>query len=813
MASTTTKPRNRNMSRLGPVALSLCLLRIITGTLVAAQTAALPLSASPDWHGVDGDWSSLRLYVGRPPQQLDVVVSTSLSEIWLVHDTDCAKDDACIRQRGGFYDADASKTWSALDIYQLGLGELGVTGNGDYGTDTVAAARGVGQQTTGLNTQVVATVNGTTPYTGYFGLGITPQKYGQVVEQSTISNLVERDGFAPSHSYGYTAGARHIGVRGTPMSLTLGGYDQSRFTPHEVVFPLSRTNPQPQVRLRSITTSVADEAQAPTSWSSPTRSLLHYNESVPATIDSSTPYLWLPRTVADRFADAYGLTWSESYKLYVFKDSSSALRFRDAQVLSLTFTVSGFNDPGNSNDPLTGPAVLNLTISGRAFYQNLRYPFVNMQKGAGDVPYFPLRRSLEGGQITIGRVFLQETYLLTSYESQSFQLYQAQFPDDPVAQTNLVTMPFQSGSMFPGPPASNSGMSSTQIVGIVVGTCLFCIMAAALAIFLLKRGRKASQNRPKSMYDDQSQAGQHKSPFNFMSLIPSKRKSDHPEHSRAQFSRGLSGSTLHSSQQFSTKTYERYETPTPTIPIELTRWGATLPDNATGYSTRQYEDWTMYHEGYAAQSEGPVGGQWAAQQYAFDPVKSARDVTQADTYRAHDIAPQSLPKPSSLLRYGNGPPKGLAPVHAATYGSVNHYANIPSPVPLLQAEDRSDAGSMSTDEGYDSELDRRAAQVRGPDGSRAAGSLGILTIPEQSHTTDALNSADSNGSFEFTLPVMPSARGEVRHSSSSSLGSDFTVEEEEREEATRAAARLDRLDGPDLVHIPQPAARRYSWEG
>jgi len=200
-------------------------------------------------------------------------------------------------------------------------------------------------------------------------------------------------------------------------------------------------------------------------------------------------------------------------------------------------------------------------------------------------------------------------------------------------------------------------------------------------------------------------------------------------------------------------------------------------------------------------------------QSVLDPAKSVRDVTQTVTYRGHDVAPPSLPTPSSLPPYGNAPPQGLAPVHAATYGSVNHYANIPSPVPLLQAEDRSDAGSMSTDEGYDSELDRRVARARSPNTSQAPCSLGVLTIPEQSHTADALNSANSNGSFEFTLPVMPSARGDVRHSSSSSLGSDFTVEEEEREEASRAAARLDRLDGPDLIHIPQPAARRYSWEG
>ncbi|KAH7031200.1 uncharacterized protein B0I36DRAFT_323401 [Microdochium trichocladiopsis] len=598
------------------------------------------------------------------------------------------------------------------------------------------------------------------------------------------------------------------------MSLTLGGFDQSRFEPHQVVFGLNRTSPEPQVRLRSITTSVADKKQAPTVWSGTTQTLLFFNESATATIDSSTPYLWLPRNTADRFAAAYGLVWSESFKLYTFKDSNSALRFRDTQNLSLTFTVSGFDDPGDSSSSLTGPGVLNLTISGRAFYQNLRYPFTNMQKGAAAVPYFPLRRAAQEDQITIGRVFLQETYLLTNYETQSLCLYPARFPGDPVAETSLTTIPFLRTSMYPGPPDIHSGLSSIQIVGIVVGVCLFCIIVVALTVWLRKRAQNRSSSQPR--YDDKTESGYHsqrKPSFNFMSLLSFKHNSQTAGRPHANFNRALSGSTLHSSQQLSSKTYDRYETPTPTIPIELTRWGAKLSDNATGYSTRQYEDWTMYHPDFEAQPVGQVPGQWNLQQSAFEPAKNARDITQTTTYRAPDIAPPPLAAPSTLPPYGSLHAQGLAPLNATAYGSANHYANIPSPVPLLQAEDRSDAESMSTDEGYDSELDRQAARARSVDVSQAACSLGAATIPERSQTVNTVASANSNGSFEFTLPIMPSARADARHSVSSSLGSDFTVEEEEREEAWRAAGRLDRLDGPDLVHIPQPAARRYSWEG
>lgn len=274
---------------------------------------------------------------------------------------------------------------------------------------------------------------------------------------------------------------------------------------------------------------------------------------------------------------------------------------------------------------------------------------------------------------------------------------------------------------------------------------------------------------------------------------------------RPHASRGLSGSTLHSSQQFSTKSYDRYDTPTPTIPIELTKWGLKVPEKGTAYGAAQYEDWTVYQQGseHVAQQQQQ---QWQYHQGAYEPPKSAQDLTPIATYRAPEVAPPTAVLPaSSLPTYGSHPQAALAPVTAIAYGSANHYANIPSPVPLLQAEDKSDTESLSSDEGYDSELDRQAAQA-----TRTAGGGGGQ-VPERSQTVNTVGSSGGE-SFEYTLPIMPSAHADVlRHSAASSLGSNFTVEQEEREEAWRAAGRLDRLD--DLVHIPQPAARRYSWEG
>ena len=75
----------------------------------------------------------------------------------------------------------------------------------------------------------------------------------------------------------------------------IGGYDRSRFDAHDTTFALNRSATQPQARLRSIITSVADLHQAPTTWDEATEPLLFLNESANANIDRlSKHYLGNP---------------------------------------------------------------------------------------------------------------------------------------------------------------------------------------------------------------------------------------------------------------------------------------------------------------------------------------------------------------------------------------------------------------------------------------------------------------------------------------------------------------------------------------
>jgi hypothetical protein len=94
----------------------------------------------------------------------------------------------------------------------LGVDEkLGNTGYAEYGLDDLTFG------TTGvvLPSAIIGSINttglvNTTQYLlGYFGLGIVPGSFNGTTPLSAISSLVEKDGIIPSHSYGYTAGAKY----------------------------------------------------------------------------------------------------------------------------------------------------------------------------------------------------------------------------------------------------------------------------------------------------------------------------------------------------------------------------------------------------------------------------------------------------------------------------------------------------------------------------------------------------------------------------------------------------------------------------
>jgi hypothetical protein len=83
--------------------------------------------------------------------------------------------------------------------------QLGDTGYAEYGLDDLE----FGSTGVTLPDAIIGSINTTEYWTGFFGLGIVPGNFTTVTPLSAISGLVEREGVIPSHSYGFTAGAKY----------------------------------------------------------------------------------------------------------------------------------------------------------------------------------------------------------------------------------------------------------------------------------------------------------------------------------------------------------------------------------------------------------------------------------------------------------------------------------------------------------------------------------------------------------------------------------------------------------------------------
>ncbi|KAI0598339.1 aspartic peptidase domain-containing protein [Biscogniauxia sp. FL1348] len=858
-------------------------LAVIIGTLLvpasvyADEPSALWLAPSQKWYGIDGNWSSTGLLVGDPAQGIDVTVSTSLSEIWVVETTGCGTSSLCTTARGGTYDISASPSWSPLGPWQLGLGYLDNGGNGDYAMETVAVQDGAQQGQVSFGKQVVAGINDTSYYTGFLGLGITPGKFQNVVVQSPISTLVEHSGIIPSHSYGYTAGAYYGGSRGTPLSLTLGGYDANRFEPHDTKFSLDSITRQPNVLLRAITASVSDVGKAPTAWASSSVPLMEFNESVTALIDSSTPYLWLPTPICDRFAASLNLTWDESFGLYVFSDTDNLENYQSSPDLSFTFTLSSADNHDDLGRPLEVPGVVNITISSQAFVQNLRYPFKNLiPYRSPAVPYFPLTRADNSSQIIIGRSFLQEAYMITNYETSTFSIHQAKFPDDPWTDTSIQTIAFTPNSGYAGPASKSgkqAGLTEAQLAGLVVGISVIGIAAAIAAIWLMRRRKREHREVAKGDHElkDGYATPEPETPRSPVDRILSRMSMNVPW--RKTKRNAGDGHEYGVFEVGADRSHERYEMPVQTKPIELeatqtmssvgiTDFAASKPKPPHRQSTYEMEKLhlEMAMHGLAPQytplADEPgkpyqrTGATWHPGDDNTNPNPSpASSPTREE---GEDTYSNRLPSPvSPQSDWTNFVPDfpssvGLAPTR--TLSTSNSDDPHPQPHPHLRAgtppsprsidrltltRTRSAASSSPSVASSAVGSPPRGGFQRTPiDPSRVV-CLGPLPDhlrprpqwpamfpppPPPPPPPDASPSRhrrgygdrDRGGDEDEDEDDFAAHRHSRCLSTADTLGSDFTIEEEARQQAARTLGRMGGFD--DIVHVPQPAHRRYSWE-
>lgn len=295
--------------------------------------------------------------------------------------------------------------------------------------------------------------------------------------------MVENRSLAPSHSFGYTAGA-YYRLKQIPSSLTVGGYDHNRIIPHNTSFELS-PNQKPVVALNGITVTANPTPASKQSigWSTnplPLFGSFGSSDLSLYTIDSSTPYLWLPETICEAFEGAFGLTYDDELQLYTFGPNATQHDVLNNWNMTFKFIIADL--PGSTK-------TVTISLPYAAFDLQLSYPFPGLNATSSSPPtnYFPIRKATNSTQYTIGRVFLQESYLTVDYERNNFSIYQASFDINALNNVKLVDISRPRNSSFTGPIVRGNKLGRGALVGVITGAVVLSVALLAFCTFCLRQ--------------------------------------------------------------------------------------------------------------------------------------------------------------------------------------------------------------------------------------------------------------------------------------------------------------------------------------
>jgi hypothetical protein len=391
-----------------------------------------------------------------------------------------------VQSRGGRYDYNASSSWvpnlasASNQIYFLTLeSNLGYDGKGRYGFDDITLGS-QGEGGASLKNQTVAGIATKQYYMGLFGLAPRPTNFSSdgAAVPSFMENL-RSQGEIPSVSWGYTAGNQYrelfggiismflatnlstAGLNQVLGSLTLGGYDASRFIRNDFSVPFT---PDADKDLTVQIDSISTDKEV---------SLL--SSPILAFLDSTVPYIYLPTSACTLFEDAFGLVWNDTAQLYLVNTTQHALL--QAQNPNVTFTI-GSNYTSSK---------VNITLPYAAFDLTASYPLVSSTSR-----YFPLRRANDSTQYTLGRTFFQEAYVIADFERKNFSVSQCKWVQAP---QNIVAILPPADSVL-GPTSQHKSLSKGGIAGIAVGVALIALGAVLLWFLWWKprqRKRKAAE--------------------------------------------------------------------------------------------------------------------------------------------------------------------------------------------------------------------------------------------------------------------------------------------------------------------------------
>ena len=414
--------------------------------------------------------------IGTPPQLFEIFPGTNGNQIWIPVPEGCLVTDPlnCGSLRGVLpyqglpsngFQKNESSTWTPEGIYSLDIENgLNLTGNGDFGYDCV----GLGVQNSGgatLTHQLLAGIATKDFYLGELGLSIKPANLSSFDDPipSCLQNL-RKQGSIPSLSYGYTAGAKYQ-LDGVLGSLTLGGFDSSRFEPSNFSLAFNADDS------RHLTVAVQSLLVSNT----PNGTVMPITQGEYFLIDSSVADIWLPLAACQALEETLGLKYDDSTDLYTV-NSSTHERLQNLNP-TITFKLGASKFGGQYLAVILPYAAFDLQASS-PIYPNA-------------TNYFPIRRAMNNTQYILGRTFLQEVYIIVDHERSNFTIAKAKF-DQGSAAGLIAINSMNMNQVDDSPIASQSStrISSGVVAGIAVGATLLLVFLIGLLVLKYVRKRR-----------------------------------------------------------------------------------------------------------------------------------------------------------------------------------------------------------------------------------------------------------------------------------------------------------------------------------
>lgn len=255
-------------------------------------------------------------------------------------------------------------------------------------------------------------------------------------------------------------------------SLTLGGYDSSRYIPNNVSFVMSPDNERDLVvELAGLTANTTTRSDI---------DLLRGATRTTLYIDTTVAEIWLPVDVCSAFEDAFGLKYDNVTNLYLVDDLLHDTLL--AQNPSVTFTFS---------QAYTSDDTVQITLPYAAFDLWAQPPYMDLNETRR---YFPLRRGADKEQWVLGKAFLQEAYLTVDWERSRFQVFQCDWTWG--RPSNIVPIVSPAYAKVAEAIVKTRESHTAVTIGVVVG-CVFLMvfLATAIAGWLWRRRCSAAAAR------------------------------------------------------------------------------------------------------------------------------------------------------------------------------------------------------------------------------------------------------------------------------------------------------------------------------